>query len=848
NPGYYSTGTDVSPECSPNSYTVQYAGGDGATGAVEEHTCVYGQDCLAKENAFEKAGYVFSYWECTGGGINCDGDSVLVGGNAKNATTEQGGVVTLTAVWVDAGICRPGQYYNGTDFEPCPAGSYCSGEGNYTQGVAGSCPIETCPSDYPESQAGASSATQCYKSCTDVCEKAGCEDIPNSSSCAYNVVNYDGVMYNDDSGVCVDGLRASEKNKCRITRLACKSNYYANPSINDTCTACPSEFSRSRATANFNGITACYQRCTRYCDAPIMPLEEAGELEYDPTGYTNNGGLYYPGGGECTSSPMTCDTISLTCYDGYHQNTADVITTSAEVCVPNVYSVTLDANGGELDTDTIYLKYATGWFSDEGATSEILTAPIPTKENVTFGGYADENGVIQINAAGVLTNLRMFSDDSLTTTLTAQWVEARTDCRAGKYFDATTQSHTACPVGSYCPGEGLVAISETGCVETCPDGFTSDLGLATKETDCYKVCSAGQYWDGSNCVDAESGFYGFKEETRVNYGTGAYGNTACPTGAMGSDNGRNEQGDCFVACPEIEMPENAVAVVAKNAKEYFDGSVYPTCVYTVTCDENGGWTVVDGTQNTTNPQCEYTAECPEGFWCVDGKKNECPDDGDGNPNTVPTSPRASSKITDCYVIYSPYAGFQNGLASAKCNYNDVDTPNGYTTCNKDTVFNCNGGYYYNGGMLCEGVKPGYYSPAPVNPTQTVVDAASVVQTACPSGVYKSEELAASFTQCQAKCETSVVNSVTVTPVTEFVNGASADSYEACLFNVSCKDGYSVNGNGTTNPTCVANEYTISFDANGGTGNIDAIKCVFDSGKCTLPANTFERTGYSPDVK
>ena len=844
NEGYHSSGTDTAPECSANTYSVEYVGGDGATGSMTGHSCVYGQDCEVQDNAFQKAGFIFLGWECTGGGSACDGDLISGASTVQNLTAENDVTVTLTAVWGQDGVCMPGYYYDGTQLVKCPANSFCSGEGTVVAGQQ-SCSIEVCPTAYPSSDAGAVSADECFAECTTSCVQPECPE--HSIQCSFESVEYTGKMWNGSTECSVTGnLYCDVKGQS----VVCGVNYFHNQDAESpVCLPCTSlsdgSFRMSGGGLFSEGGTACYKTCDYTC-----PLTDTGEPTTCPDNSINCewidpvleslGYSTYPGE-TCVLRTASCSS-TWECADGY---TADY---NAGVCVPNVYAVTLDANGGVLETNTIYLKYATGWFSDEGATSEILTAPIPTKENVTFGGYADENGVIQINAAGVLTNLRMFSDDSLTTTLTAQWVEARTDCRAGKYFDATTQSHTACPEGSYCPGEGLVAISETGCVETCPDGFTSDLGLATKEIDCYKVCSAGQYWDGNNCVDAESGFYGFKEETRVNYGTGAYGNTACPTGATGSDNGRNEQGDCFVACPDIEMPENAVAVVAKNAKEYFDGNVYPTCVYTVTCDENGGWTVVDGTQNTTNPQCEYTAECPEGFWCVDGKKNACPDDGDGNPNTVPTSPRASSKITDCYVIYSPYAGFQNGLASAKCNYNDVDTPNGYTTCNKDTVFNCNGGYYYNGGMLCEGVKPGYYSPAPVNPTQTVVDAASVVQTACPSGVYKSEELAASFTQCQAKCETSVVNSVSVTPVAEFVNGASADSYEACLFNVSCKDGYSVNGNGTTNPTCVANEYTISFNANGGTGNVDAVKCVFDSGNCTLPANTFERTGYSPDVK
>ncbi len=74
---------------------------------------------------------------------------------------------------------------------------------------------------------------------------------------------------------------------------------------------------------------------------------------------------------------------------------------------PKVLTVTLNHNSpsNSPSPSTVYLKYATGWYSNPGATTSITNmATVPTKTNYTFAGYwttnASNGGVRIIDADG----------------------------------------------------------------------------------------------------------------------------------------------------------------------------------------------------------------------------------------------------------------------------------------------------------------------------------------------------------------------------------------------------------------------------------------------------------------
>ena len=57
-----------------------------------------------------------------------------------------------------------------------------------------------------------------------------------------------------------------------------------------------------------------------------------------------------------------------------------------------LYNITLNHGNGNTST-TIYQRYATGFYSDSGATTEITSVSVPTRAGYTFGGYyTGENG------------------------------------------------------------------------------------------------------------------------------------------------------------------------------------------------------------------------------------------------------------------------------------------------------------------------------------------------------------------------------------------------------------------------------------------------------------------------
>ena len=61
--------------------------------------------------------------------------------------------------------------------------------------------------------------------------------------------------------------------------------------------------------------------------------------------------------------------------------------------LPNIYSVTLNTNGGSGGTTTIYRKYGVGWYSNSNATTSITKIPsLPTRSGYTFGYYGNQSG------------------------------------------------------------------------------------------------------------------------------------------------------------------------------------------------------------------------------------------------------------------------------------------------------------------------------------------------------------------------------------------------------------------------------------------------------------------------
>ena len=97
-----------------------------------------------------------------------------------------------------------------------------------------------------------------------------------------------------------------------------------------------------------------------------------------------NGAYIEPGctGDECEDN-INCDSTVL------ETSAADANVTLRALWSANVYTITLDDNGGNNGSGAIYEKYETGWYSnaDAAAEHEISEVALPTKTNSVFLGY-----------------------------------------------------------------------------------------------------------------------------------------------------------------------------------------------------------------------------------------------------------------------------------------------------------------------------------------------------------------------------------------------------------------------------------------------------------------------------
>ena len=144
--------------------------------------------------------------------------------------------------------------------------------------------------------------------------------------------------------------------------------------------------------------------------------------------YSPNG--TYPNSGSTTSASITPNLDSYYTYLLYYQgctNSTMPVTVSIDSSFTtqeynfvgdmvlianwkaNVYTITLDNQGGNGGTSTIYLKYNTGWYSNSTATASISTVSVPTRAGFTFQGYytgTNGSGIQVINSSGQINSGR----------------------------------------------------------------------------------------------------------------------------------------------------------------------------------------------------------------------------------------------------------------------------------------------------------------------------------------------------------------------------------------------------------------------------------------------------------
>ncbi len=774
--------------------------------------------------------------------------------------------------------CDPG-YYLPAKYSKClqcPIGYYCPG-GTYKysieddQGKIG-CPYERKGwnvSGYPNSDIGASAVTECYsniqsrpwtgeildcelpagcagKTCEvaakastpDACDyvaysnadgtgdgktKSGCEtnDAPYTLKTIY-VIPLSGYYATQDA----DGNPMCVKDKCdKDTCTECAHGYYL-PANATECTLCKRGHFCPGGTYKYgsedkgleqcprvtypnsddgaSAITECYSDAKQRtwtgkllsCDVPDGC--ESSKCENTPPSctyfvYSNADGTddgRFKSGCTTNNADYKPAVVSVTPKTGYHvANDA----TGTLVCALDEYTVTFDANDGTGGPSTQPVQ-----FDELMATLTTL----PTRTDYAFIGYFDAktDGTQYYSASGVATRRW---DKTSDTTLYAHWSQDDiVACQVGKYYDGT--SHVDCNTGykfiQYCPGTGTAINGVAGCTVDCGDEYdTADIGASTIYG-CAKYCEQA-------CT----------QQTCPEHSTNCVHGTETTPGRIyyGSDTCNAVPSDCSLTF------DCAVGYV-KTA----DGTgCEQQQKYTVTFDANNGTggpdkqTVASGTLMATL-------------------------------TLLPT--RATYSFVGYFDAKTGGVQYYDADGTAVRKWDKTSDTTLYAHWSQDDIVACQVGKYYDGTSHVDcntGYKFIQYCPG----TGTAINGVAGCTVDCGDEYDTADIGASTIYGCAKYCEqactqqtcpehsTNCVHGTETTPGRIYYGSDTCNAVPSdCSLTFDCAVGYVKTADGTG---CEQQQkYTVTFDANDGTGGPSAQTVTFGELMVTLTTLP-TRTGY-----
>ena len=222
------------------------------------------------------------------------------------------------------------------------------------------------------------------------------------------------------------------------------------------------------------------------------------------------------GGTQCINSSGTLNTSTdctvtgeTTWYARYSCN-ANYLgsgTTIAKACSPSIYTVTLKNYDDSATHSTIYEKYATGWYSDNIATTTLSAASVPTRSGYKFRGFYTAkqtdltanggSGTRRITASGGLPGNTTFTANA---SLYAAWAKdctkpANGTCSLTINSDGTAAYTASCNTGYTVSGANTATPS---CSANC-NAITLDAngGTAGTVATLYKKTGSGTWYTNS---------------------------------------------------------------------------------------------------------------------------------------------------------------------------------------------------------------------------------------------------------------------------------------------------------------------------------------------------------------
>lgn len=665
--------------CNAKKYTVTLNNQGATTAGTASITATYNQK-LGTITAPTKTDYAFGGY-CTGkdGTGTCYYNASGVGILAWNIDSN----TTLYANWIlDVFTCTAGKAADGT---ACTPGYYCPGgkvnadvKNDTTSGCMRKCPSAT--GQTVNSQSGASASTQCYAS--------GAVDIYESTN---TTVTGEGTKTCNWNGT--DSYNAS----CNIVPTSCIGGYYRPADNSPFCNPVGYGYYRGAGEgvrvqnecSKLNGANSTVTTATDKSTAPTACYNVCSI-----TATTDGNGVRNPVNAKENFNGTTIPACSYTtsCNEGYTPN--------GEVCAAETYKITLNHNGGTSNVNTIYLKYADGWYSESDA--KITSVQKPTLSGQTFGGYLSGNTVVINNAGEIVASNTLFESNA---TITASWSNNPTIvCKAGTYYPGTGASCATCTTGSYC--EGVSAVQDTG-----------EAGRAT-------------------CASLNGTYTAAKNASGV-----------VLTVQISAPQGSDSKDDCYAT--NIEYAPN----------KYTSGS--QTCHYDATsksysaaCDSKVVITCAGG-YALASAGAVVCTEVGKGKYSPDKDLSayECPLNPGTNTRGT-TNETTTASIEEC-ILDNLWDTIAHGGVRKQCYWSE-DSEKYDRNCPQVIVVTCDAGYWYDASQKdCVLVGDGAWSPAQSDcdgeEEQPITPGCSTKINFCPNGALTGKDNAASVLECEGVC-------------------------------------------------------------------------------------------------
>ena len=455
----------------------------------------------------------------------------------------------------------------------------------------------TCPSGYPNSDAGATAITSCYSnsksrawtgSQVNGSVPNNCSAVTEWGTCSGSACTY--VAYANSAGTGDGTIKSGcSTNNANCTKpvkaVSAKAGYYDNGT---SCSACPTGYPNSDA-GNEGGITKCYSdeksrpwsgsqtACTKPTGCYEVTCNSCSNPACSYVAYANSAGT---GDGTiksgCSTNNASCtqtvNTVTANagryvsgktcpaCAVGTFQGADDSTATSCTVCAANTYA----ASTGMSACTACPSGYSTSGTaaSNHDAKSDCsITCAAGTRvvtadaacTTPTGSWYTASHSVTAGSTTPTTTVKACLTNYSTPNTTTRTDHDASTDCKiscaAGTRITAANATSCTTPAGNWYVGAHSVAQGSISSYSNCLTNYTiSGTAAANHDTasDCKISCGGGSYIATANnttCSDVGAGYWA--AASTVSQGSAGVRN-ACDDGltTIGSGAGADEVGDC----------------------------------------------------------------------------------------------------------------------------------------------------------------------------------------------------------------------------------------------------------------------------------------------------------------